>query len=110
MTADEENLKNDARPKTLHLSLVARHNPLERYFDSSEVDVLEDNKVGDDERSTEKDGDDDDVSFEEDFFASSADSSSSSSEEPRKEEDIDHEIRDIIQDRVREMQVRTWAG
>jgi len=81
--------------------MIARHNPLERYFDSSEVDVLEDNKVDDDERSTEKD---DDVSFEEDFFASAADSSSSSSEEPRKEEDIDHEIRDIIQDRVREMQ------
>ena len=80
------------------LSLVARHNPLERYFDSSEVDVLEDNKVVDDESNTEKE--DDDVSFEEDFFASD----SSSSEEPRKE-DVDHEIRDIIQDRVREMQV-----
>jgi len=76
--------------------MIARHNPLERYFDSSEVDVLEDNKV-DDESNTEKD---DDVSFEEDFFA---DSSSTSSEDPRKE-DIDHEIRDIIQDRVREMQ------
>ena len=59
--------------------------------------MLEDNKV-DDESNTEKD---DDVSFEEDFFA---DSSSTSSEDPRKE-DIDHEIRDIIQDRVREMQV-----
>ena len=33
------------------LSAVARHNPLERYFDSSEVDVI-DNKV--DDRATEK--------------------------------------------------------
>jgi len=80
--------------------MLARHNPLERYFDSSEVDVI-DNKV--DDSATEKEQSSEvkeEPSFEEDFFSTSSDSvSSSSSEEPRS---IDNEIRDLIAERVRE--------
>lgn len=72
--------------------MIARHNPLERYFDSSEVDVL-DNKVAENGKSSEIE---EDPSFEEDFFATS---DSSSSEEP---DIINNEIRDLIADRVRE--------
>lgn len=76
--------------------MIARHNPLERYFDSSDVDVI-DKKVDDTNAEMWPEiGSSEEPSFEEDFFAKS---DSSSSEEP---ESINNEIRDLIADRVRE--------